>query len=90
LGLGLLLLWQTPVLKAASVADLGVAAYGWTPEVVVNGSTEAFTVTVKNFDAGSTVAPAMVLTIELPSNVDFSNQAAPADAPSIWRPILRP
>ena len=78
LGLGLLLLWQTPVLKAASVADLGVAAYGWTPEVVVNGSTEAFTVTVKNFDAGSTVAPAMVLTIELPSNVDFSNQAAPS------------
>ena len=78
LGLGCLLLWQTQASQAASVADLGVAAFGWTPEVVVNGSTEAFTVTVKNFDAGNTVAPAMVLTIELPNNVDFSNHAAPS------------
>ena len=78
LGLGCLLLWQTLATQAASVADLGVSAYGWTPEAVVNGGTETFRVTVKNFDAGSTVAPAMVLTIELPSNVDFSNQAAPS------------
>lgn len=63
---------------AASNVDLSVSAYTWTPDPVVRGGTSTFSVTVTNNDVSGT-ADTLSLVMQLPTNVDFAGQAAPAN-----------
>lgn len=68
--------WLRPVglalLALPMVAvDLSVSAYTWAPDPVVRNGLSTFTVTVTNNDAGASVGN-LTLTVNLPSNLDFS------------------
>jgi len=67
---------------AATAVDLGVTAYTWTPTNPVRGGTTTFTVKVSNNDTSSVTANSLTLTVDLPSNVDFSTSTTSSSLPS--------
>ncbi|HLO63913.1 MAG TPA: SdrD B-like domain-containing protein, partial [Azonexus sp.] len=64
--------------RAATTVDLGVSAHTWTPDPIVRGGSSTFTITVTNNDMVS-AADTLTLAVDLPTNVDFTGQAAPAN-----------
>ncbi|MET3130875.1 putative repeat protein (TIGR01451 family) [Oxalobacteraceae bacterium GrIS 1.11] len=62
----------------AAVIDLSVSSYVQTPDPMARGAVAAFAVTVTNNDSSVAATAAIALTVELPSNVDFSASLAPA------------
>ena len=73
----LALLVMTETVWAATAVDLSVSSYTWTPDPVVHGGSSTFSATVTNNDAG-VAAATPVLTIQLPSNVDFNSSIPPS------------
>lgn len=62
---------------AAAQVDLSVSSYSQTPDPVARSGVTSFSAIVTNNDNAVSASGTIALTIDLPSNIDFSASAAP-------------